>query len=64
MANELCFKNIHLENSWTLPVYESTGGYTALRKILQEQPAPKQIIDQLKASALRGRGGAPLVNCR
>jgi NADH-quinone oxidoreductase subunit F len=58
MANELCFKNIHLENSWTLPVYESTGGYTALRKILQEQPAPKQIIDQLKASALRGRGGA------
>lgn len=58
MANELCFKNIHLENSWTLPVYESTGGYSALRKILQEQPTPQPIIDQLKASALRGRGGA------
>lgn len=58
MANELCFKNIHLENSWTLPVYENTGGYTALRQILQEQPAPQHIINQLKASALRGRGGA------
>ncbi len=58
MANELCFKNIHLENSWTLPVYESTGGYKALRKILAEKTPPKEIIDQLKASGLRGRGGA------
>jgi NADH-quinone oxidoreductase subunit F len=58
MANELCFKNIHLDKSWTLDVYESTGGYKALRKILTEKPDPKEIIDQLKASALRGRGGA------
>ncbi len=58
MANELCFKNIHLENSWTLPVYESTGGYKALRKILTEKTPAKDIIDQLKSSALRGRGGA------
>jgi len=58
MANELCFKNIHLENSWTLPVYESTGGYKALRKILTERTPAKDIIDQLKGSALRGRGGA------
>jgi NADH-quinone oxidoreductase subunit F len=58
MANELCFKNIHLENSWTLDVYESTGGYKALRRVLAEKPDPKDIIEQLKASALRGRGGA------
>ncbi|MBE9561367.1 MAG: NADH-quinone oxidoreductase subunit NuoF, partial [Proteobacteria bacterium] len=58
MANELCFKNIHLENSWTLPVYESTGGYKVLRKILTEQTPPKEIIEQLKTSNLRGRGGA------
>jgi len=58
MANELCFKNIHLDNSWTLPVYESTGGYKALRKIMAEKTPPKEIIDQLKASNLRGRGGA------
>ena len=58
MANELCFKNIHLENSWTLPVYESTGGYKVLHKILTEQTPPQEIIEQLKASNLRGRGGA------
>ncbi|MCK5877794.1 MAG: NADH-quinone oxidoreductase subunit NuoF, partial [Candidatus Marithrix sp.] len=58
MANELCFKNIHLANSWTLPVYESTGGYKVLRKILTEQTPPQEIIEQLKASNLRGRGGA------
>ncbi|MDM8568937.1 NADH-quinone oxidoreductase subunit NuoF [Thiotrichales bacterium HSG1] len=58
MANELCFKNIHLANSWTLPVYESTGGYKVLRKILTEQTSPQEIIEQLKASNLRGRGGA------
>ncbi|OQY53942.1 MAG: NADH-quinone oxidoreductase subunit F [Candidatus Parabeggiatoa sp. nov. 2] len=58
MANELCFKHIHLDQSWTLPVYESTGGYKALRQVLQEKTPPKDIIDQLKASALRGRGGA------
>lgn len=58
MANEVCFKHIHLPNSWTLPVYESTGGYQALRKILQEKPAPQEIINTLKSSALRGRGGA------
>jgi NADH-quinone oxidoreductase subunit F len=58
MANELCFKNIHLDKSWTYPVYESTGGYKVLRKILTEKTPPKDVIDQLKASGLRGRGGA------
>jgi len=58
MANEVCFKNIHLPNSWTLPVYQSTGGYGAIRKILQEKTAPQEIINILKAAALRGRGGA------
>ncbi|MCK5720353.1 MAG: NADH-quinone oxidoreductase subunit NuoF, partial [Thiomargarita sp.] len=58
MANELCFKNIHLDNSWTLAVYESTGGYSALRKVLSENTPPQEIVDQLKASGLRGRGGA------
>ncbi len=58
MANELCFKNIHLADSWTLPVYESTGGYKILRKILTEQTPPQDIIEQLKNANLRGRGGA------
>ncbi len=58
MANELCLKNIHLEKSWTLPVYESTDGYKALRKILTEKTPHNEITDILKAANLRGRGGA------
>ena len=37
--------------------YERTGGYEALRKALRSM-TPKQIIGEVKASALRGRGGA------
>jgi NADH-quinone oxidoreductase subunit F len=42
MANELCFKNIDLDKLWTLPVYESTGGYKALRKVLAEKNATQR----------------------
>jgi len=42
--------------SWSLAVYERRGGYAALKKALgQEQDA---IIQQVKDSGLRGRGGA------
>lgn len=58
MANEVCFQNTHLDKSWVLPVYESTGGYGAWRKILNERIPPEIIIEQVKASGLRGRGGA------
>ncbi|NOX75530.1 MAG: NADH-quinone oxidoreductase subunit NuoF [Gammaproteobacteria bacterium] len=58
MANEVCFKNIHLENSWTLETYQSTGGYDVWKKILAEKTPPEDIIAELKTSALRGRGGA------
>jgi len=40
----------------TLERYEATGGYTALRKALAM--APEQIVDEVKAANLRGRGGA------
>jgi NADH-quinone oxidoreductase subunit F len=40
----------------TLPVYEQHGGYSALRKALTM--TPDAIIDELKKSNLRGRGGA------
>ena len=41
-----------------LEVYEANGGYGALRKALFEM-APEQIINEVKNSNLRGRGGAP-----
>jgi len=58
MANEVCFRNNHLDKSWTMDVYQSTGGYDAWRKILKEKTSPEDIIEQVKISALRGRGGA------
>ena len=44
------------ERAWTLEAYESRGGYGALRKALGM--APDAIIDEVKESGLRGRGGA------
>jgi NADH-quinone oxidoreductase subunit F len=43
-------------DSWTLDAYKATGGYAMLEKALGLQPA--QIIDEVKKSNLRGRGGA------
>ena len=58
MANEVCFRTLHLDNPGTLATYESIGGYKILRKILKEKPQPEELIKELKLSALRGRGGA------
>ena len=44
--------------NWRLKDYESRGGYAALRKIITEKITPDEIINTLKQSALRGRGGA------
>ena len=40
-----------------IDVYEARGGYSAARKALTEME-PAQIVDLVKASGLRGRGGA------
>ena len=44
--------------NWRLSHYEKREGYAALRKILAEKISPDKIIDEVKKSALRGRGGA------
>ena len=56
--NQVCYRSFHLANSWTMDAYQSLGGYSAYKRILTEQTPPQQIIDALKLSALRGRGGA------
>ncbi|HTU91010.1 MAG TPA: NADH-quinone oxidoreductase subunit NuoF [Gemmataceae bacterium] len=40
-----------------LDAYRADGGYRALQKALNEM-APAQVVDTVKASGLRGRGGA------
>jgi NADH-quinone oxidoreductase subunit F len=56
--NQVCFEPVGRDRSWTLPVYESLGGYQAWRRILAERPTPESIVEEIKASGLRGRGGA------
>ncbi len=56
--NLVVFEPLKLERSWTLQTYRKIGGYSVWEKILAEKPPREQIIDELKASGLRGRGGA------
>ncbi len=56
--NEVCFKNLDKDQCWSLEAYEASGGYSTWRKILKGEYTPEQIIDELKTSGLRGRGGA------
>lgn len=58
MANEVCLRNNDLERPWLLETYQSRGGYSALSKILKEKVPPEQVIEEVKSSGLRGRGGA------
>lgn len=58
MANEVCFSTIHEDKSWTLDVYRKHGGYEAWKKILKEKTSPEDIINEVKTSVIRGRGGA------
>lgn len=58
MANDVCFTTLQYDNPASLESYKKTGGYEAWQKILKEKTPPEEIIDTLKKSALRGRGGA------
>ena len=44
------------DRSWTLESYLSRGGYEGLKKANTMEPA--EIVETVKASGLRGRGGA------
>src|SRR5881398_1047869 len=43
--------------SHTLRAYEQTGGYQSWKKVLKDK-TPKEVTEIVKASGLRGRGGA------
>jgi NADH-quinone oxidoreductase subunit F len=54
---KLLLRNVDIKDSPTLSVYRDRGGYRALQKVLREM-SPEQVIEEVKASGLRGRGGA------
>jgi NADH-quinone oxidoreductase subunit F len=49
-------KHVREPNAFTLDFYLEHGGYAALKKALEKKP--EEIIEMVKASGLRGRGGA------
>jgi len=54
---KILFKNMEQAGyTGTLDDYRTTGGYTALQKVLKLTPA--EVIEIVKKSGLRGRGGA------
>jgi len=56
--NEVCFTTLQFDEPWTLENYLKVGGYEALKKIINEKMTPEAVIEELKTSCLRGRGGA------
>ena len=59
MANEVCFATLQFKDQpWSYENYLKTGGYEAWRKILKDKISPEDVIEEVKASGLRGRGGA------
>ncbi|MDH5356422.1 MAG: NADH-quinone oxidoreductase subunit NuoF, partial [Gammaproteobacteria bacterium] len=58
MANEVCFATLQYDQPWSMESYLKSGGYQALKKILNDKIPPEDVIEEVKASGLRGRGGA------
>jgi len=54
---KILLRNIGVENSHTLAAYRSQGGYRAWEKVLGKM-TPGEVIEEVKSSGLRGRGGA------
>ena len=56
--HRVVFTTLDKDQPWTLENYLAIDGYKAWRKILEEKTPREEIIETVKASALRGRGGA------
>ena len=56
--NLTCFETLKYDEPWSFETYKKIGGYTVWERILRDKAPPAEIIEQVKASGLRGRGGA------
>jgi len=56
--NQVCYRTLALDDPAAFKTYERVGGYQMLKKVLTENMPPEDIVAAMKASALRGRGGA------
>jgi NADH-quinone oxidoreductase subunit F len=56
--HQVVYTTLHYDKPWSMDSYLKADGYAAWKKILAEKTDPAVIVDELKKSALRGRGGA------
>ena len=56
--NEVCYATLRFDRPWTIENYRKIGGYEAWENILSSCPDPADIVEEIKKSGLRGRGGA------
>ncbi len=54
---KVLLRNIDVSDSHRLATYQSAGGYRSWRRVV-ENMKPAELIEEVKASGLRGRGGA------
>ena len=57
MGKKLLIHNEHVANIHTLEVYKQHGGYASVEKAIKTM-TPEAIVEEVKKSGLRGRGGA------
>ena len=57
-SHNVVFATLDAEKPWSMETYLAIDGYKAWKKILTEKTDPAEIIENVKQSALRGRGGA------
>ena len=57
MEEKVLTRDFDLRNNFKIDVYLKEGGYEAVKKALGEM-RPEQILEEVKKSNLRGRGGA------
>lgn len=57
MARKLLLEHINVPGINTIEVYRQHGGYRSVEKALKSM-SPEAVVEEVKASGLRGRGGA------
>ena len=58
ILNQTCYETLQFDEPWLMKNYAFLGGYDAWNKILDEKIPPEKVIEDIKDSGLRGRGGA------
>ncbi len=58
VQNQTCFATLDQPLSWSYDCYVANDGYTAWQRVLRDRLTRADVIETVKASGLRGRGGA------